>query len=237
MTNAEVAVPWCMLGSLAINGMLGFAFLLTVLFCMGDFEAALNTATGFPIIQIFYSITGSAAGSAAMTSMLIIMAGLATIPLTASTARMLWSLTRDRGIMVLSIIDKKTSLPVRSVFTTSGFLVLLGLINIGSTTAFNAILSLAVLGLHMSYLIPTGFMLWRRLHTPEILAYGPWKLGKNGCRSEHCFHPVSVLHLHLHGLSPVPAGVCRQHELCLADFWWSAYCKLDILAVEGTKGV
>ncbi|KAK9548791.1 hypothetical protein V6Z77_008684 [Aspergillus fumigatus] len=240
MTNAEVAVPWCMLGSLAINGMLGFAFLLTVLFCMGDFEAALNTATGFPIIQIFYSITGSAAGSAAMTSMLIIMAGLATIPLTASTARMLWSLTRDRAFpfsTYLSIIDKKTSLPVRSVFTTSGFLVLLGLINIGSTTAFNAILSLAVLGLHMSYLIPTGFMLWRRLHTPEILAYGPWKLGKNGCRSEHCFHPVSVLHLHLHGLSPVPAGVCRQHELCLADFWWSAYCKLDILAVEGTKGV
>lgn len=101
MTNAEVAVPWCMLGSIAINGMLGFAFLLTVLFCMGDFEAALNTATGFPIIQIFYNITGSAAGSAAMTSMLIIMAGLATIPLTASTARMLWSLTRDRGIMVL----------------------------------------------------------------------------------------------------------------------------------------
>ncbi|KAH2716792.1 hypothetical protein KXV24_005758 [Aspergillus fumigatus] len=194
MTNAEVAVPWCMLGSLAINGMLGFAFLLTVLFCMGDFEAALNTATGFPIIQIFYSITGSAAGSAAMTSMLIIMAGLATIPLTASTARMLWSLTRDRAFpfsTYLSIIDKKTSLPVRSVFTTSGFLVLLGLINIGSTTAFNAILSLAVLGLHMSYLIPTGFMLWRRLHTPEILAYGPWKLGKMGV----VVNIVSILYL------------------------------------------
>ncbi|KAF4279563.1 hypothetical protein KXV78_004711 [Aspergillus fumigatus] len=194
MTNAEVAVPWCMLGSLAINGMLGFAFLLTVLFCMGDFEAALNTATGFPIIQIFYNITGSAAGSAAMTSMLIIMAGLATIPLTASTARMLWSLTRDRAFpfsTYLSIIDKKTSLPVRSVFTTSGFLVLLGLINIGSTTAFNAILSLAVLGLHMSYLIPTGFMLWRRLHTPEILAYGPWKLGKMGV----VVNIVSILYL------------------------------------------
>ncbi|KAH3380934.1 hypothetical protein KXW99_000018 [Aspergillus fumigatus] len=194
MTNAEVAVPWCMLGSIAINGMLGFAFLLTVLFCMGDFEAALNTATGFPIIQIFYNITGSAAGSAAMTSMLIIMAGLATIPLTASTARMLWSLTRDRAFpfsTYLSIIDKKTSLPVRSVFTTSGFLVLLGLINIGSTTAFNAILSLAVLGLHMSYLIPTGFMLWRRLHTPEILAYGPWKLGKMGV----VVNIVSILYL------------------------------------------
>lgn len=91
----------------------------------------------------------------------------------------------------LSIIDKKTSLPVRSVFTTSGFLVLLGLINIGSTTAFNAILSLAVLGLHMSYLIPTGFMLWCRLYTPEILAYGPWKLGKMGV----VVNIVSILYL------------------------------------------
>jgi amino acid transporter len=62
------------------------------------------------------------------------------------------------------------------VAVVSAFLVILGLVNIGSTTAFNAILSLAVFGLHISYLLPVGFMLWRRLCTPEVLSYGPWRL-------------------------------------------------------------
>jgi amino acid transporter len=97
MRTPEISVPWCMLGSLGINGILGFAFLLAILFCMGDMDAALNSTTGFPIIEIFHSITGSSAAATAMTCTLILTAGLATIPLMASTSRMLWCLARDKG--------------------------------------------------------------------------------------------------------------------------------------------
>lgn len=96
--NPPVDVPFCMLGSLIINGILGFAFLLALLFCMGDVQTALESSTGYPIIQIFYSVTGSPAASSAMTSTLVLMAGMATIPLLASTGRMLWSLANDRGM-------------------------------------------------------------------------------------------------------------------------------------------
>ncbi|KAF9888271.1 hypothetical protein FE257_008841 [Aspergillus nanangensis] len=88
MDNPRVAVPYCMLGSIAINGVMGFAFLLAILFCMGDMQAALASSTGFPIIEIFRYVTGSAAASSAITSMLIVSAGLATIPLLASATRM-----------------------------------------------------------------------------------------------------------------------------------------------------
>jgi choline transport protein len=57
---------------------------------------------------------------------------------------------------------------------------LLGLINIGSTTAFNAILSLAVVGLQISYLVPILLLIWRRFKSPELLAWGPFRLGKAG---------------------------------------------------------
>lgn len=57
---------------------------------------------------------------------------------------------------------------------------LLGLINIGSTTAFNAILSLAVVGLQTSYLMPIGLVLWRRFYSPQDLVWGPWRLGRAG---------------------------------------------------------
>jgi amino acid transporter len=57
---------------------------------------------------------------------------------------------------------------------------LLSLINIGSTTAFNAILSLAVVSLQVSYLIPIILLIWRRLFRPDTLLWGPWRLGKAG---------------------------------------------------------
>ncbi|KAJ5752125.1 amino acid/polyamine transporter I [Penicillium odoratum] len=182
MQTPETSVPWCMLGSLAINGLLGFVFLLTILFCMGDMQAALNTETGYPIIEIFYSITGNKAAATAMTCVLILMAVLATIPLMASTSRMLWCLARDKAFpfsRYLSKIGEKRQVPDYSVLTVTVLLLLLGLINIGSTTAFNAIISLAVFGLHLSYLLPIALILWRRLSTPKLLTYGPWKLG--GC--------------------------------------------------------
>ena len=54
---------------------------------------------------------------------------------------------------------------------------LLGLINIGNTSAFNAILSLATVGLYLSYVIPLFFVLLRKLegNPPE---YGPYRLGR-----------------------------------------------------------
>lgn len=98
MKNPAVAVPYCMLGSLAINGTMGFAFLLALLFCMGDLETTLDSPTGFPVIEIFRSTTNSRGASAAMTSFLILTAWLATIALLASAARMVWSLARDKGM-------------------------------------------------------------------------------------------------------------------------------------------
>lgn len=53
---------------------------------------------------------------------------------------------------------------------------LIGLINIGSTSAFYAIVSLSSLALYSSYLLPVLFFLWRRLRGPPV-KYGPFRLG------------------------------------------------------------
>lgn len=77
-------------------------------------------------------------------------------------------------------MDAKRQIPTNALLLTCLFLALLGLINIGSTTAFNAIISLAVFGLELSYLIPICFFLYRRLTIPEALKYGQWHLGRSG---------------------------------------------------------
>ncbi len=55
----------------------------------------------------------------------------------------------------------------------------LALINIASSTAWNAIISLLVAGFYSSYLIAIGCMIRRRFQ-PEPITFGPWNLGKFG---------------------------------------------------------
>jgi choline transport protein len=58
-------------------------------------------------------------------------------------------------------------------------IVLLSLINIGSSTAFNAIISLATVALYVSYLIPISCLILKRF-SGEKIAWGPWTLGRFG---------------------------------------------------------
>lgn len=58
-------------------------------------------------------------------------------------------------------------------------MLLLSLINIASTTAFNAILSLSTLALYCSYLIPISLLLLKRFRK-EPIPFGPWTLGRFG---------------------------------------------------------
>jgi choline transport protein len=55
---------------------------------------------------------------------------------------------------------------------------LLGFIYIGNTTAFNAILSMAILGMYESYLLPIVYMLLYGRKQGRV--FGPFRLGRIG---------------------------------------------------------
>jgi choline transport protein len=193
MPDPAVGVPRAMIGSLVLNGVLGFAFILVVLFCMGDIASVFETNTGFPIIQVFVNVTGSNGAATAMSTAIVLMATLATIPLVASAARTLWSLARDNAFPFsrpISRVDERRGIPTIAIALTIFFLMLLGILNIAATTAFNAILSLSVVGLYLSYLLPIMAILWRRTSRPTTLPYGPFKLRKWGV----ALNVVSILY-------------------------------------------
>lgn len=89
-------------------------------------------------------------------------------------------------------MSPRTSIPVYSVVTTAIVAALLALVNIGSTTAFNGIISISIAGLFSSYLLVASMLLYHRC-TGGIketgsssvdltaggagnLAWGPWKM-------------------------------------------------------------
>lgn len=181
--NPARNIPKAMLLSIAINGTMGFAVLLPVLFYMGPLDAALGSGP-FPIIHIFTRVTGgNIAAASAMTSTIIISASLATFGLLTATSRILWAFARDGGTpfsTALGSLGSKSQIPVTSLLVSTGIIIILGALQIASSTAFAAILSLTVVGLNLSYLMPIVLLLYRRIATPHMLQFGPFKLGKAG---------------------------------------------------------
>jgi len=70
-------------------------------------------------------------------------------------------------------------MPVRAVGLTTAITMLLLLIPIGSTTAFNAFISLATVGLYFSYTVPCLFAFLQRLNKEEV-AHSPYSMGRWG---------------------------------------------------------
>ena len=70
-------------------------------------------------------------------------------------------------------------IPVRAIVLVTVVAFLLGLVNIGSSTAFNAMTSLSLIGHYSSYLLPMALLVIRRFGQKEI-PWGPWTLGRWG---------------------------------------------------------
>jgi amino acid transporter len=96
--DASVAIPRAIMLSVLINGTLGFSMLIAVLFCLEDVDAALNSPTGYPFMEIFYQATDSVSGALGMSSILLIIAICSVIGMLAATSRQFWSFARDRAV-------------------------------------------------------------------------------------------------------------------------------------------
>ena len=181
--NAQTNIPRAMIWCVMINGLAGFAYILTILYSIVDTTAVLNTPTGFPIIAVFQQATGS---SQAATAMLVGVLSVFTFALfgsSASVSRLTWAFARDNGLPFsnyLAHITPHNACPTRAVVLTGIITALLSLINIGSTAAFNAFLSLATIGFYFSYGIPIFLFAMRRFSRDNPVEFGPWSMGRVG---------------------------------------------------------
>lgn len=181
--NASTVVPHALLASIGLNGLLGFSMLIAILFCIGNIDNALATPTGFPFIEIFQQAVKSNAGATAMTAIVLSLMIFATIAVLAATSRMMWAFARDNGLPgsgYISRVEPRTKLPLYSIALSVVITMLLGLINIGSSAAFNAVASLVISGYLGSYMPPMVLVLYRRIKYPTSLHYGPFRLGRFG---------------------------------------------------------
>ncbi|KAF5664279.1 choline permease [Fusarium heterosporum] len=180
MPHASRNVPLAMVGSVAVNGFMGLVYVVVLLFSAGPLETLLQSPTGFPFMQIFLDATKSQAATTVLSLVIISIATAAVVAGITSTSRTLWAFARDRSTpfdKYLSKVDKHRQIPIYAVVVVTVLQMLLGLIYIGNTTAFNAILSMSVIGMYISYALPILAMLFARKRVLAANHSGSFKLG------------------------------------------------------------
>ena len=96
--DASRIVPWNIITTMLVNGILGFGMLIAAIFCTGDVESVLKTQTGYPFIQVFYNATNSLSGTTLMVCIPLILSYCAIVGQFATASRQMWSFARDRGL-------------------------------------------------------------------------------------------------------------------------------------------
>lgn len=96
--DAAINVPRAMFLTIFINGALGFATYIFMLYCFGNVAEALKYTYGLPFVEIFYNALGSKTGATALISLLIAMYIFATFCFVAAASRQAWAFSRDGGL-------------------------------------------------------------------------------------------------------------------------------------------
>ncbi|KAE8312246.1 amino acid permease-domain-containing protein [Aspergillus transmontanensis] len=201
--DASRVLPRGMIWTLILNGATGFVMIVTYAFCVGNIDEVLESQTGFPFIQVFLNSTGSVKAATGMTVVIMVMQFCAAISNVATTSRQVYAFARDQGLPFSGTlcqvriftflpwqrnkgnirekngkgISPTFTVPLNALFLSLIIVSLLSLINIGSSVAFNAIMSLGTAALLSSYIISISCVRIRRWKN-QPLPPARWSMGK-----------------------------------------------------------
>ncbi|KAJ6129380.1 hypothetical protein N7512_002160 [Penicillium capsulatum] len=174
-----IAIAWGYIG----NGILALVVIIGLILAMPlPLSDALEDDTGFPFLYVFRK-TVSKAGVNGLTAIILIPVIFSNILFNASTARQTYAFARDNGLPFarwLSYVDPRRHIPVRAIALSCLISGLLSIINIGSSVAFNAIISLNVAALMYTYAVALSCVIYRKMRYPETLPPRRWSLGGTG---------------------------------------------------------
>ena len=180
--DASIIVPRAMILSYVSNGFIGLILLITYMFCIPSVDDALNDPTAYPFIYVFRQAV-STAGVNTLVAIVIILLVVSNVSFNLATSRQAWSFARDGGLPFsgwISYVHPRLQIPTNAIALSCIISILLSLINLGSSAAFNAIISLQVVSLLLTYFTSIACVLHRRLYHPEILPRARWGLGRYG---------------------------------------------------------
>ncbi|KAI9934568.1 hypothetical protein ASPWEDRAFT_175295 [Aspergillus wentii DTO 134E9] len=154
--GASTEGPKIMVSCVGIGTFTGAIFLIVLLFVAGDMKTVVNSSAG-PLLQIFLDATKNKAGAICLLMLPLVCLAFATISVMTTSSRMIFAFSRDGGLPAspfFARVHLKLGLPLNALILTSGVVIAFGFIFLGSSSAFNAIVSSSVVALDLSYAMP-----------------------------------------------------------------------------------
>ncbi|KAL6186537.1 hypothetical protein ACLB2K_042657 [Fragaria x ananassa] len=184
--SADINGPKGIISSIGISIIVGWGYILGITFAVTNIPYLLdenNDAGGYAIAQVFYLAFKSRYGTGVggiiclgVVAVAIFFCGMSSVT---SNSRMAYAFSRD-GAMPFSPIWHKVNkheVPINAVWLSALISFCMALTSLGSLVAFNAMVSIATIGLYIAYALPIFFRvtLARKSFVP-----GPFNLGRCG---------------------------------------------------------
>ncbi|KAI2632185.1 amino acid transporter [Hypoxylon sp. NC1633] len=161
-----------------VGGIAGLFFIIPLCATLPDLTEILGAPVGQALPYIFGRVTGSPGGGLALTLLVLIITIFCSISITVAASRCTWAFARDNAIPLARLwskIDERHGTPIWALALTTLIEMLLGLINLGSSSAFLAFVSVGVISLAVSYGIPIAISL---LHYRKEVNSAKWTMGR-----------------------------------------------------------
>ncbi|KKA23461.1 Amino acid permease [Rasamsonia emersonii CBS 393.64] len=148
-----------------VAGFAGLFFILPICFTLPPLQDDIQAPAGQVVPYIFHRVMGSPEGGLGLMFLVLVVCLFCSISISVASSRATWAFARDDAMPLAKVwarIDPRLGVPVWSLVLQTVVQMLLGLINLGSSSAFTAFASVGVVGLAVSYAIPIGASLVRR---------------------------------------------------------------------------
>ncbi|KPM45201.1 hypothetical protein AK830_g1420 [Neonectria ditissima] len=135
-----------------------------------------NSPVSQALPYIYGQVMGTPGGGLALTFLIIVITVFCSISITVAASRCTWAFARDQAIpwsRLWSRVDERHGVPIWALALTTIVQMLLGLINLGSSSAFLAFVSVGVIALALSYGIPISLSVF---HRRREVAAARWKM-------------------------------------------------------------
>lgn len=162
VSDPALKVPKAIALCVPVGGIAGLFFIIPICVTMPPLEDVVAAPIFQAVPYIFHIVMGSPGGGLGLTFLVLGVTMFCSISITVAASRCTWAFARDEAIpgsKLFAIVNKTLGVPLWALALTTLVQMLLGLINLGSSSAFTAFVSVGVIALQVAYAIPIGLSL------------------------------------------------------------------------------
>ncbi|WVY97806.1 hypothetical protein V8G54_029957 [Vigna mungo] len=184
--QADINGPKGIISAVGISVIVGWGYILGITFAVTDIPYLLsedNDAGGYAIAEVFYLVFKNRYGNGAggiiclvIVAVAIFFCGMSSVT---SNSRMVFAFSRDGALPFSSLWRKVNNqeVPIYAVWLSVSISFCMALTSLGSIVAFEAMVSIATIGLYIAYALPIFF---RVTLAQKDFVPGPFNLGRYG---------------------------------------------------------